>query len=136
MLLMQARAKESQRQLPGLGVMNGKLRPCGIKPNCVNSEYPDDDRHFVDSIGLNNDMTIDLLKQSIIDSGGVIIQAQDLYLHAVYSSRLFGFVDDLELRLDKVLSRIHLRSASRVGKYDMGANRKRVKSLIKALKTK
>jgi len=36
------------------------------------------------------------------------------------------YVDDVELRLDENKQLIHVRSASRVGHSDLGANRKRV----------
>jgi uncharacterized protein (DUF1499 family) len=42
---------------------------------------------------------------------------------------VFRFVDDLELRLSVDDGRIHIRSASRVGNSDLGANRKRVERL-------
>jgi len=49
---------------------------------------------------------------------------------------LFGFVDDLEIRIDAEVSVIHLRSASRVGKSDLGANRKRVEMIKKSYREK
>jgi uncharacterized protein (DUF1499 family) len=54
------------------------------------------------------------------------------YLAATYHSRLFRFVDDLELRLDPGAGLIHVRSASRVGHADFGANQRRVKRLARA----
>lgn len=47
------------------------------------------------------------------------------YLHAVFTSRIFRFKDDLELRMDRENRIIHLRSASRTGYSDFGVNRKR-----------
>jgi uncharacterized protein (DUF1499 family) len=55
------------------------------------------------------------------------------YLHAECQSRLFRFTDDLELRLDAARGVIHVRSASRVGHSDLGANRKRVEALRRAV---
>ncbi len=49
--------------------------------------------------------------------------------HAHNVSRLFRFIDDIEVRFDDVRGEIHLRSASRVGYSDMGANRKRMAAL-------
>jgi uncharacterized protein (DUF1499 family) len=51
------------------------------------------------------------------------------YLHAECRSALFGFVDDLELQLRPDRSLIAVRSASRVGYSDLGANRRRVEEL-------
>ena len=133
LILMITRAIESQRQAPELGMVEGKLRPCRDKPNCVTSEYHDDDQHYIHPIELDDNITIDILKQAINDTGGEIVQQQKLYLRATYNSKLFRFIDDLELRIDHNGSRVHLRSASRVGTHDLGVNRKRINGLKKAL---
>ena len=46
-----------------------------------------------------------------------------------FRSRFWHFVDDLELRMDFKHMVIHVRFASRVGKGDLGVNRKRVEEL-------
>lgn len=51
------------------------------------------------------------------------------FLRAEVRSRLFGFVDDLELRLDAVRGVVEVRSAARSGKWDFGVNRRRVEGL-------
>ncbi len=53
-------------------------------------------------------------------------------IEASYTSALFGFVDDIVIRImiadtDKTKTYIDLRSASRVGESDLGANAKRIK---------
>jgi len=53
----------------------------------------------------------------------------DDYLAATFSSAIFGFVDDLEVRIDSVQNTGHIRSASRVGHSDGGVNRKRIELL-------
>ena len=42
---------------------------------------------------------------------------------------LFRFVDDVEFLFNEELQRIDVRSASRVGYWDMGANRKRIEEI-------
>jgi len=69
------------------------------------------------------------LKDVIQRMGGEIVDDQDAYLAATFSSGLFGFVDDLEIRVDRPAGLIHVRSASRVGHGDAGVNRKRVERL-------
>lgn len=61
-----------------------------------------------------------------------IITDQDAYLHAEFSSRWLGFVDDVEFLLDQSADRIHVRSASRLGYSDFGVNRARVEALREA----
>jgi uncharacterized protein (DUF1499 family) len=63
-----------------------------------------------------------------------IVKTTDRYLHAECKSRLFGFVDDLELQLDREAGVIAIRSASRVGYSDLGVNRRRVETLRQKLK--
>ena len=51
------------------------------------------------------------------------------YLHAEFKSALLGFVDDVQFMADPAAGVIHMRSASRVGYSDLGANRKRVENI-------
>ncbi|MBR9857299.1 MAG: DUF1499 domain-containing protein, partial [Gammaproteobacteria bacterium] len=61
-------------------------------------------------------------------------------LEAVVSSRLFGFRDDVAIRLTPVdtesdsdtdvHTRVDMRSASRVGKSDLGANAERIRAFL------
>jgi uncharacterized protein (DUF1499 family) len=51
------------------------------------------------------------------------------YLHAEFRSALFGFVDDVEFRMDETAGRIDVRSASRTGYFDFGVNRRRVEEI-------
>ena len=61
--------------------------------------------------------------------GSQIIESQDDYLHAEFRSRIFGFVDDLEILIDEKQQSILIRSASRVGYSDWGVNRKRCEEI-------
>lgn len=62
-----------------------------------------------------------------------IVTATDTCLHAVCRTRLFGFRDDLEFRYSPDDGVVHVRSASRVGIYDFGVNRRRVERVRKGL---
>lgn len=57
---------------------------------------------------------------------------QEHYLHAESVSLIFRFVDDLEFYLDSEEHLIHFRSASRVGRSDLGVNRKRMETIREA----
>jgi len=115
------------------GLVNGLLAPCPEKPNCVNSEFSDDEMHAVSSLPLTNQQQ-DLMKlKKIVSSGkGVILVDNNGYLSATYASPVFGFVDDVEFRVDADSKTIHLRSASRVGHSDLGVNRERAEKIIAA----
>ena len=114
------------------GMIDGKLTQCPPKRNCVCSEYPQDTRHFVKPIPLTENtgiFTLASLKATLQDMGGVIRQEQKNYLAATFSSKIFGFVDDLEIRFNPEEQLIHVRSGSRVGDSDLGVNRKRIELL-------
>ena len=57
--------------------------------------------------------------------------AENNYLHATFTSFLFRFVDDVEFSFDDERKIIDVRSASRMGYFDLGANRRRVEELRK-----
>ncbi len=55
-----------------------------------------------------------------------IIERQHEYLRAEATSLIFRFVDDVEFLIDPGSQQVHFRSASRIGRSDLGANRKRM----------
>lgn len=63
-----------------------------------------------------------------------IIKQDDTYLHAEFRSRRMGFVDDVEFYLDDTNKLIHFRSASQLGKGDMGVNQQRMTELSEKIK--
>lgn len=116
------------------GLIDGRLSPCPDKPNCVCSEHKDDAGHYVEPVFIPENNTLDtlpVLKKVIQGMGGSIQAESDNYLAATFSSAIFGFVDDLEIRIDTDQEVIHMRSASRVGHGDMGVNRHRTELLGK-----
>ena len=61
--------------------------------------------------------------------GGDLKTDDGSLLHAVVKTPVLRFPDDLHARLDAAAGVIHLRSSSRVGRSDLGANRRRVAKL-------
>ena len=115
-----------------LGLKEGRLAPCPDTPNCVCSEVPLSSSAFVEAVeisGYGAEEAWQIVKRVVVEEGGQLQVEDTSYLAATFASKLFGFVDDLELRLDAEHQVIHLRSASRVGHSDMGANRERVARL-------
>jgi uncharacterized protein (DUF1499 family) len=115
------------------GLIDKKLTRCPDKPNCVCSEYKDDVKHYVEPIFIPDNMSNaeEILKIIITDMGGKIVSEKDKYIAVVFTSSIFKFADDLELRFDTDNGVIHIRSAARVGYSDMGVNKKRVETLKK-----
>jgi uncharacterized protein (DUF1499 family) len=46
-----------------------------------------------------------------------------------FRTPVIGFIDDVEFRFDDRAGMIHFRSASRLGRSDLGVNRKRMETL-------
>ena len=115
-----------------IGLVDGKLAPCPNTPNCISSEDKADTEHYVPPISLSVSFPGDILEiinKVITDLGGSVGDVKGSYLSATFKSRLFGFIDDLEIRMDEGAGIIHVRSGSRVGYSDKGVNKKRIENL-------
>lgn len=116
-----------------LGVQEGRLAPCRETPNCVSSfADPADAVHYVMPLQSRGDVLAafaQLEDRVSAAERAAIVRSEPDYLRVEYTSRMLGFVDDLELLLDRRESVIHVRSASRLGRRDFGVNRDRVESL-------
>ncbi|MEJ2142889.1 MAG: DUF1499 domain-containing protein [Gammaproteobacteria bacterium] len=123
----------ASRKQPELGLQGGQLQVCPATPNCVCSEYPDETT-FIEPLRYTTttEQAWDKLKQVVAETGGSVIKEEAGYLHVVYETPLLRFMDDVEFRLDSQSQRLHVRSASRVGKSDLGANRERVEKIRRA----
>lgn len=114
------------------GLSNGQLAPCPDKPNCVSSESSPSDDHSIAAFPVTPGMGEEPLlkvKEVIELLGGDVNFSNEQYLASTFTSDLFGFVDDVEFRVDQGSGLLHVRSASRVGYSDMDANRKRVEQI-------
>jgi uncharacterized protein (DUF1499 family) len=66
--------------------------------------------------------------------GVEVVDTGNGYLHATATSRIFGFVDDLELHADSTAGAIEARSVSRLGDSGLGVNARRLQTLERALR--
>ena len=112
------------------GLLNGRLAPCPQTPNCVCSECSQE-AAFVMPMACEGEPNASwaLAQMAIIDLGGSIEEVDNDYLAATFQTPLFHFTDDVELRLDRQSGVVHVRSASRVGRSDLGTNRERVEAI-------
>lgn len=111
--------------------VDGRLAACPDSPNCVSSQAERGSAR-VEAFELGRDPAADfrLLVELLGSEPGIQLERElDGYAHLTCRSGLFGFVDDLELALDEQAGVAHVRSASRVGHSDLGANRARVEGL-------
>lgn len=115
-----------------MGVQHGKLAPCPDSPNCVCSHSHDS--HRIEPLTYQDDLanSKEQFKQLILSERGYqLVHEQPDYLHFEFTSAFFKFVDDVEFYFDGHSQMIHVRSASRIGHYDFGANRKRIEHIRK-----
>lgn len=125
-------------QPDNLGVREGKLKRPSKTPNSVSSQadlWPGDAQQAyarIAPLALRGDgpATIARLK-SIAESmpGAEVAESRPDYLYVRFSTRLMRYVDDTEFWFDPAANAVQVRSASRVGRKDYGANRQRVEAI-------
>lgn len=114
-----------------IGFSEGKLAPCPDSPNCVSTQS-EEKRHamkplpYLQTPEASRDKILSILKDM---KRTKIIKLTEFYIHVEFRTALFRFVDDVEFFLDETTRVIHFRSASRVGYYDFGLNRRRMKRI-------
>ncbi len=129
LLPMQSISQSNKSNNPGMNPQI--LRPCPDSPNCVSSRADAGD-HFVDPLSYTGSGRVAFakLKGTLANFPGArMIQSSDSYLHAEFRTRWLKFTDDFEALLDEQQPVIHMRSASRIGYWDLGTNRRRVETI-------
>jgi uncharacterized protein (DUF1499 family) len=116
-----------------LGVTDGRLKACPSSPNCVCSSDSDKE-HGIAPIAWEQspERAIAALKQVIqsMERTAIVVESGD-YLHVEFTTKLMGYVDDVEFYVKDGV--IQVRSASRLGKSDLGVNRQRIEAIRSAL---
>ena len=121
----------------GTGLVDGRLRPCPSSPNCATSEGAEPDVAAL-PLGPSGDAKRCARRRAALAAVLALLEGEehveiaevgDGYVHAVFRSRVLGFPDDVELRVDLEAGVVHMRSASRYGYADFGVNRARLERL-------
>lgn len=121
-------------QTPATAGISGEfLGPCPSTPNCVNSAATEPD-HSIAALQPAPGMTVQDIAATLETLPGVkLVTLEQNYLHATAQTRLWGFIDDVEILQIEGSDDLQIRSASRLGTSDLGANRKRVEALRELL---
>lgn len=119
-----------------IGIHDGQLAPCPPSPNCVVSQNADAD-HAIAPISYQTDR--DTAREALLKVlTGIprteVITQTDNYIRVEFTSRFMGFVDDGEFYLPADENVIQVRSAARLGKSDLGVNRRRLEQIRSAMK--
>lgn len=110
---------------------NGSVVGCSAAPNCVSTTETRPD-HALEPMALealSEPFSWSAIVAAVEAEGGRVIASKTDYLHAVFTTPWMRFHDDVEIAWDASTRRLHLRSASRLGYSDLGANRKRAQRL-------
>jgi len=115
----------------GLGATENKLAPCPNSPNCVSTQS-EAKRHAMEPLPYLQ--TREASKERILSIlKGMrrmeIVTLTESTIHVKFRTALWKFVDDVEFLFDDRTRAVHFRSASRVGYYDFGLNRRRMKEI-------
>lgn len=119
---------------PGnLGITaDGTLQSVENKPKNSVSSFAQNEDNKIAPLATGEDPTRAFqVLTNIVESikGATIIEKSDNYLYVEFETPTLRFVDDAEFLLQPERKRIHVRSASRLGKTDFGVNRKRIEQI-------
>jgi uncharacterized protein (DUF1499 family) len=118
----------------GTRSITDRLAPCPNTPNCV-STLATDRGHAIEPIAFTG--SAEAAKAVLLDviaqmPRRTVVADEATYLHVEFRSLVFRFVDDVEFVLDDEAKLIHFRSAARLGRGDLGVNRRRMERIRSA----
>ena len=121
------------------GLREGKLRPPSRTENSVSSQaalWPATDYAVeyaaIEPLAFTQDsaLAMNRLRDVVANwPGAHIVENSPEYLSVQFETRWLRFVDDAEFLLDPAAKVLHVRSASRLGRKDFGANRARIEAI-------
>ncbi len=120
-----------------LGLADGHLRPCPPTPNCVATELAGS-MQLMPPLAYTATQAEAKARLIEIVRGlprSTLTEDQAAYIAAEFRTPGIGFVDDVEFRFDDSAKVLHFRSASRLGRHDLGVNRARMVALSQAWNT-
>lgn len=104
------------------------LPPCGMLPNCVNSASGTGGSAIA-PLQATTEQWQALKRWLAAQDNWTITEDSPDFLQAVVKTPLMQFRDDVQLVFNRQADDIQVRSSSRLGISDMGANRRRIESL-------
>ena len=104
------------------------LPPCGMLPNCVNSDSGTGGSAIAPLQATTEQWQALKRWLAAQDDWTITVETAD-FVQAVVKAPLMQFRDDVQLAFKQQASDIQVRSSSRLGISDMGVNRRRIESL-------
>ena len=121
-----------------LGLREGKFKPPSKTANSVSSQadqWPDHPQQAyarIAPLALQGDGAATITRLAQIAEGlpgARIVERRPDYLYIQFTTQLMRFVDDTEFWFDPAAGAVQVRSASRVGRKDLGVNRARIEAI-------
>lgn len=121
-----------------LGVRDGRLKPPSLTPNSVSSQaalypqHPQRSYASIEPLRYSDAPSSAMQRLLTVLRADPLIRLEQVtpeYIHAVARTRILRFADDLEFWLDPARPVIQIRSASRLGRKDLGVNRERLEKI-------
>lgn len=104
------------------------LPPCPRSPNCVSTQA-ERPRQRMEPIPYEGPLSAARERMRRVLQAHprtTLVEEGPDFFRAECRSRIFRFVDDVEIRFDDAAKLVHFRSASRLGRRDFGVNRERM----------
>lgn len=120
--------------LASTAVSASSLPDCPQSPNCVSSQASDEAHRVAPLAAGSNVAESAAMLTAVLDSLPRVAwtASADNVIEATFKTRIMRFTDDVLFHIDDD-GMIQVRSASRVGYSDLGANRSRVEMLREKL---
>ncbi|WP_295870986.1 DUF1499 domain-containing protein [uncultured Zhongshania sp.] len=114
---------------PRLGADNGKFQACPAAPHCVSSTENNSEK-YIAPISVKSQDDWQRLQNLLLAMPRTELISRDThYLHAVTSTAIMRYKDDVELLYTPSKNTVDVRSSSRIGYYDFEVNRERIETL-------
>ena len=118
-------------RLYNLGINSQKMKASGLSPSYQSLVNCTSDMNCVSGFSqVENNKIQEIVKFLSNKSNFEVKKVDSNYLYFTDKSSIFGFVDDIEFLYDESLKKLHYKSSSRVGKSDLGANKKRIDRIL------
>lgn len=121
------------------GLREGKLKPPSRTQNSVSSQaslWPEGEHAVkyatIEPLAFTQDSALAMNRLRDVLAGwpgALMVENNPEYISVQFETRWLRFVDDAEFLLDPAAHVIHVRSASRIGRRDFGANRARIEAI-------
>ncbi|WP_127717074.1 DUF1499 domain-containing protein [Halobacteriovorax sp. HLS] len=121
-------------RLYNLGLNSQKMSPTSLKENSSTLMKCTSELNCVKSSILTQENKIqNIVKVLASKPQYKVVKVEKNYLYFTDQSSIFGFVDDVEFLYEENLKKLHYKSSSRVGKSDLGANKKRIDRILQQI---